>query len=114
MKYINQHIIYRTIIIALVMCLALPCSAKQDIKKVLNIPTFENVEKPNKTTTCQTLAEKSTQKTSLSFQKKMMKNNFFVIFLLVHNTRKLPNIKYKEKAFFSLVPIYILHEQYLI
>lgn len=67
---------------------------------MLNIPTFENVEKPNKTTTCQTLVEKSTQKTSLSFQKNMMKNNFFVIFLLVHNTRKLPNIKYKEKAFF--------------
>lgn len=114
MNWITQHIAFRTIVIALMMCLALPCSAKQDIKKALNIPTFENVEKPNKTTTCQTLVEKSTQKTSVSFQKKITENNFFPSFLSTEIPEKQFNINFKEQPLSSSVPIYILHEQYLI
>lgn len=114
MKYINQHIIFRTIIIALMMCLALPCSAKQDLKKALNIPTFENVEKPNKTVNCQTLVEKLSQKTSVSFQKKITENNFFFSFSSTEIPEKQFNINFKEQPLSSFVPIYILHEQYRI
>lgn|SRR5690606_5410961 len=114
MNWLNQHIVFRAIIITLMMCLAMPCSAKQDIKKALNIPTFENVEKPNKTTTCQTLVEKSTQKTSVSFQKKITKNISFISFLSIETPEKQLDINFTEQPLSSPIPIYILHEQYRI
>ncbi|MDY0091023.1 MAG: hypothetical protein RBR78_11740 [Flavobacteriaceae bacterium] len=112
MNRLNQHIVFRTIIISLMICLAMPCTAKQDFKKALNIPTYENVEKPNKTTTCQTLVEKSTQKTSVSFQKKITENKFFFSFLPTAIAEKKFNLNFTEQPLSSLVPIYILHEQY--
>ncbi|MDD3005557.1 hypothetical protein [Flavobacterium sp.] len=114
MKWLNQHIAFRTLIIALMICLTLPCSTKQDIKKALNIPTYENVEKPNKTTTCQTLVEKSTEKTSVSFQKKITENKFFLAFISTETSEKQSNINQRKQPLSSFVPIYILHEQYRI
>lgn len=110
MNWLNQHIVFRSIIIALMMCLAMPCSAKQDIKKVLNILTYENVEKPNKTSTCQVTVEKSTQKISVEKQKFQSENIFFFAFR--QTAEKHLDITICEQPLSLSVPIYILHEQY--
>jgi len=114
MKRLNQHIVFRTLIITLMICSAMPCSATQGIKKALNIPVYEHVEKPNKAATCQTLVERSTQKTSVSSPKKITGDKFFFAFLPTEITKKHFNINIKEQPLSPFVPIYILHEQYRI
>jgi|SRR5690554_1595961 len=110
MNWLHQNITFRSLIVILMISLTVPCSAKQDIKKVLNIPAYENVEKPNKTTTCQTVTEKSSQKTSV-VQKKITQQDFFQAFY-PSLTKKLSYLPIAERTLSSTVPIYILHEQY--
>jgi len=110
MKWFNQHTFFRSLIILLMICLAMPCSAKQDFKQALNIPTYENLEKPNKTTTCQITTEKTSQKTSIT-QQKATENNFFSAFY-TPLFEQISTLQFSEQPQSTLVPIYILHEQY--
>ncbi|MFA5556561.1 MAG: hypothetical protein WCY06_00845 [Flavobacteriaceae bacterium] len=110
MNWLHQNITFRWLIAILMISLVLPCSAKQDLKKVLNISTYENVNKPNKTTTCQTVTEKLSQETSV-VQQKISKHVFFQdVYLSL--TKKLVNLPFAGQTLSSTVPIYILHQQY--
>ncbi len=110
MIFLKKHTVLRLFIIFLMISLTLPCSAKQDFKKALNIPTLENIEKPNKTTTCQTLIETTSQKKNV-IEQKGENNNYFLIFYPFI----LPFITIQQKSEQPqsiTVPIFILHEQY--
>lgn len=112
MNWLNQHIVFRSILIALMMCLSMPCSAKQDIKKALNLTTYENVEKPNKNTTCQTVTEKSDREKWVTASKEIIENKTSFVFRLSEVFSENSDLYISEQPLSSTVPIYILHEQY--
>lgn len=118
MKRMIRPIFTKTIILLMTFFVCLPCFAKQEIKQILEIPFvhLENSEKSNKNLLCQSFTKKG--KINLSFsnpQKHIQKCNY--------NCGEIVSLRNSLQANFSpflnlkiasVVPIYILHEQYLI
>jgi uncharacterized protein YcfL len=118
MKLCIRPIFSKTIIILMMFFLCLPCSAKNEIKQSLNASAanIENTTKSNKLVVCQSFTKKATQKISVSFYKKNIQvhqNNYFFDFQqpLDAGLNATPFI---ENVVVASVPIYLLHEQYLI
>lgn len=118
MKLHTGHIFTKTIIILMTVFVCLPCSVKREIKQALNVPVapIEPSQKTNKTVICHTFTKDGNKKKSVSAQQKdvLKPNNTFDFYfqqtlLFQHNI-----FKFSESKFSAAVPIYILHEQYLI
>lgn len=92
--------------------LCLPCFGKREVKRAFNIPvaSLENTVKANELSTCQAFTKKKTQKFSAAYWKNdrpsypQNKLHFQQIF----------NTSCNKNEALTSVPIYILHEQYLI
>lgn len=98
--------------------ICLPCSLKREIKQALHIPVAQlnHTEKPNKTVVCQTLVQEENRETSVSFHKKDLQKQgsglrpgVYAALSIPHNT-----IPFAGTDVPIPIPIYILHEQYLI
>lgn len=113
-----RHIFIKAAIILMAFSICLPCSVKREIKQILDIPVsnLANTTKPNKTLVCQVFLKEITKKVSVSYQKKTPQKhpfNSFVAFFQ-NNIFKQHAVSFVEIQIATPVPIYILHEQYLI
>lgn len=96
----------------------LPCVAKKELKQVLNISVtdLEPKEKPNKSSICQEFSAKKGYSDFISSRKKEIKK-FNYNFGSVQNPPEVSHSKFspfEDIHIAASVPIYILHEQYLI
>lgn len=119
MHYQLKNILYRTIIILMLFFVCLPCSAKREIKLVLDIPVneFKNNQNNNLSVTCFITKHKTFKKALDSVKDKDLKKDFlsnFSDFQKVVTSSKIENTSFSEKKGFQIIPIYLLHEQYLI
>jgi hypothetical protein len=102
----------------MMLLLCLPCSVKQEVKLALDIPisNLESNAKPNQLVACQNFPQDVGQTYSIPFQKKEIQSLDYTSFIYF----KLSTVSYRYEAYTSknnissTVPIYILHEQYLI
>lgn len=115
MKGSIRHIFTNAIIILMTVFVCLPCSVKREIKQALDIPVA-HLDKPNKTIVCFSFTKADTQKSSVSCHKKDTPKidynysfTFFSFSILKHSASS-----FSEIRLVASVPIYILHEQYLI
>lgn len=96
----------------------LPCFAKQEIKQVLEIPFahLENSEKSNKNLLCQSFTKKEKIKFSSSNQQKYIQKCNYTCdeIVILHNSLQHNFSPFLNLKIASVVPIYVLHEQYLI
>ncbi len=113
-----RSVFSNALILLMTVFLCLPCSAKKEIKQAFNIPVehLGHPEKPDKAAVCQHFTRQETRKTSVSFQKKTAENHSFRFSItdyppctLQHKVSLLKDIKAPPS-----VPLFILHEQYLI
>lgn len=118
MKNNARHILTKTIIIMMAVFICLPCSLKREIKQALHIPVaqLKHAEKSDKTVVCQTLAQEENRKHSHSIQKKDIQKYGAGLGQDVYSTFAIPHISIPFTGIDIpiSIPIYILHEQYLI
>lgn len=118
MKSNVRHILTKTIIIMMAVFICLPCSLKREIKQALHIPVAQlnHTEKPNKTAVCQTLVQEENRKTFVSFFKKDIQKDSASFLPDVYSTHSISHttVPFAGTNVPILIPIYILHEQYLI
>jgi len=118
MKRMVRYIFTKAIIILMTFFVCLPCSAKKEFKQILEIPfsDLEASEKPNKNSICQTFTKSEKTKLSTSNQKKSLQkwNYNCDLTVILHKTLNLHFNPFLNFQIASSVPIYILHEQYLI
>jgi hypothetical protein len=118
MQLKNRHIFSKSILVLMMLLLCLPCSVKQEVKLALDIPisNLDSSAKPNQLVTCQNLTQDVSQTYSIPFQKKEIQSLDYTSFI----DFQLSTVSYRYEAYTSkndipsTVPIYILHEQYLI
>ncbi len=116
MKKSISFIFTHAVIILVMAFVSLPCSVKREIKQALNIPVSHS-EKPNQTIVCTAFVQEENRGISVSSQKKELKKKqlratgfaFLETSVLHQSVFAFPGINRP-----SPVPIYILHEQYLI
>jgi hypothetical protein len=118
MKLHTGHIFKKTIIILMTVFLCLPCSVKREIKQALNVPVapLEHSQKTNKAVICHTFTNDGNQKLSVSPQQKDVQKPNHIFDFAFQQTNLLQHhiFTFSEIKFSAPVPIYILHEQYLI
>lgn len=100
----------------MVLFVVLPCSLKRELKQSVLLSDVQHTVKPNSNITCQSFTkEKSRENNDLNQKKQLVKYscNFN---LVLYSAFKLPQIRFpfSEVKFAATVPIYLLHEQYLI
>lgn len=116
MKKSISFIFTHAVIILVMAFVSLPCSVKREIKQALNIPVSHS-EKPNQAIVCATFIQEENRSISISGKKKDVEKQhlqasgfvFRETTALHHPAFPFPGINHP-----SPVPIYILHEQYLI
>ncbi len=118
MKGNAQHTFIKTIVILMMFFVCLPCTAKREIKQIFGIPLsgLQQSEKPNQAAACFVFNQKLNSKTTVVSQQKRAKTSkLFSAFLVSENVAFIQNVfgisVAKNKA---TIPIYLLHEQYLI
>lgn len=118
MKLYKGHFITKAIIILMTVFVWMPCTVKSEIKQAFDIPysAVENSSKPNKTAVCQSYTNEENRRLSVSsFQKNLQRlQEFSVVALQPNATLQHNYVTVSGKDIFLSVPIYILHEQYLI
>ncbi|KQB42699.1 hypothetical protein [Flavobacterium aquidurense] len=118
MQYGIRNIFSRTIIIMMLFFVCLPCTAKREIKLVLDIPINElkNNTNNDQSVVCFTAIDKTAKKTLGSLHDHDLKNypSRFTVFQHPRFTLKIPITSIWEKKSFKIIPVYLLHEQYLI
>lgn len=103
----------------MLLFVCLPCSAKREIKLVLDVPLNElkNDQNSNLSATCFINVNKNIKKALDSVKDKDLKKHFlsdFSDFQKVLTASKIQSTSFPEKKVFKIIPIYLLHEQYLI
>lgn len=116
MKSGIRHIFSKAIVILMLFFVCLPCSIKREIKQVLNISVADlgDAPKPNESAICEVYTRAMVQKNAVSFQKKNQQAyqyNYCSTFQLSTDQHQ---TSFSKNEVFIQVPIYILHEQYLI
>lgn len=113
-----RPIFAKVIIFLMTFLLGLPCAVKKDLKQVLNIAVsdLQQTEKPNKSIICPSYSVTEGTRNSVSHQKKEVKRfdcDFSGIIYLseVSDCDRTP---FSNVHFVTAIPLYILHEQYLI
>jgi hypothetical protein len=113
-----RHIFTKTIIILMTIFVSLPCTVKREVKQALNIPlsSLEHSQKPNKAIVCQNFTKDKNQNLSVSYHKKnILKSHDSNPFALQQIQQlKHDSFLFSKTKINAPVPIYILHEQYLI
>lgn len=90
----------------------MPCTAKQELKRAFHIPIQEQIDKPNQTNICTVTIEGIATKTIATFeQANNLRESKIAHAALIVQTCVYDN---PQRSFYATVPIYILHEQYLI
>lgn len=96
----------------------LPCSIKREIKQALNVPVsqLKHSEKPNNVATCQTFTKEEKRKISVSCQQNNLHKNDYYLDRASYKSSNLQynNLPLSTTKFAVPIPIYILHEKYLI
>jgi len=101
----------------MLLLLCLPCSAKREIKLALDIPLNEIENKFSSSQYGICFETAVTKKVSGSFQFKAVKKyhcDNFSVFQQVILTSPRFSTSFPEKKVSKIIPIYLLHEQYLI
>lgn len=115
---ITKNIFTRTIMVLMMVFVCLSCAIKREIKQTLNIPiaSLEHSEKPDKTIVCANFTKNDGQKSSKSYQKKDLQKHHTTFNFAFHqiNLLKLTIFPLSGAKTSVPIPIYILHEQYLI
>lgn len=116
MKKNNNSIFTNAIIFLMALFVVLPCSLKQQLKQRVLISDVQHTVKPNANRTCQSFTkEKSRKNYDLNQKKELVKYSYnfnlplFAVYKLPQN-----RFPFSEVKFAPTVPIYLLHEQYLI
>lgn len=115
MNKFKRHIFPHTIIALMMVLFCLPCPVRQNIKQALDLP-IERFEKPEKTTICQSttvdvflnVIDESLEKVITGDE---ISSSSIVKPVTFHHHSKITH--WTRKRFVS-VPIFLLHEQYLI
>lgn len=118
MKFSNRPFFTQVIVILMTFLVGLPCAVKQDFKEVLNIAVSDLTqnEKPNKSIVCPSFSKTENKNHSVSFQKKEVQK-FDYNFGGIQHSSDVSYFNFHPFADIQIatsVPIYILHEQYLI
>lgn len=115
MKVKNRHILTKFIIIALMAVICLPCPIRQEIKQVLDIPVEQSdqLENLEKTAICQSVTidenwHTSDQQTEVGCDAEKIPH---IDVRIASDVGSIPLLSHPPV---TPVPIYILHEQYLI
>ena len=117
MKF-SRPIFTKVIIILMTFLVGLPCDLKKDFTEVLNISVSDlgQTEKPNKSIDCPSSSKTESNNNSVSFQKKEVQK-FDYNFGRISYLSEVDHLNFHAFADLQIaasVPIYILHEQYLI
>lgn len=108
----------KMIILTMILLVCVPCPVKREIKLALNIPVSnqEQHSKSNKTTNCQSFAEKTNHsKNSVSKQLLKPVSSSFTEHFGAERRATISPILYPDYPVpGTKVPIHILNEQYLI
>ena len=118
MKTSNRAIFTQVIVILMIFLMGLPCAVKKDFKEVLNIAVsdLKQNEKPNKSIVCPSFSKTENNNNSISFQKREVQK-FDYNFGGIQHSCEVSHVNFHPFADLQIaasVPIYILHEQYLI
>ena len=113
-----RPIFTKVIILLMTFLVGLPCAVKKDFKEVLNISVSDlgQTEKPNKSIVCPGFSKTENNNNSVSFKKKEVQK-FDCNFGIIHYSSEIYHFNFHPFADLQIaasVPIYILHEQYLI
>ncbi|MCA1764289.1 MAG: hypothetical protein LC664_15045 [Flavobacteriales bacterium] len=110
------HIFTRAIIYLVVIFLSVPCSAKRDIKRDLDIPVgTSKAEKPNKSIACLSFQTVAQQVSTIEYDRLTPVPAFEQVDLYTPLFADSLQIIYASPGDFrSGVPLYIINEQYLI
>lgn len=112
-----RFIFTKVIVILMTFLLGLPCAVKKDFKQVLNIAILdlEQNEKPNRAIVCEFFSKKGNYSIPVSFQKGIQKFNYhFGAVKYSSEASHFNSHPFADLQIVASVPIYILHEQYLI
>lgn len=120
LTYTANKILAKSAIYVMAILLFLPCTIKQEIKQVLDVPVsqMERFEKPGKTAICQSVTVDEVRTVFESNAENDSKS-----FTDASSLASRPQIYYKsssdahplrEKPFTSPIPIFVLYERYLI
>ncbi len=116
---IDTHHFYKKVIVFLLAALVcLPCTVKREIKQAFDIPVAQLnfFEKANKATLCPMGVQDNSSKISIAATKKLAASHYPTIAGNFCREKYLsclmPPGQREQKT--DIVPIYILHEQYLI
>jgi hypothetical protein len=118
MQYGIKNILSRTLIVLMLIFVCLPCTAKREIKLVLDIPVNQLKNNLNTdSSVCFITIDKTAKKVSGLLQKHGLKNTYssrFAVFQQTVISFTTPKTSVREKKTFKIIPVYLLHEQYLI
>lgn len=119
MKRSIRHIIAKTAIILMTVMICLPCTVKQEIKQALDVPIsqLERFDKQTKAAVCQSITIDETRKgsdvnhenESTKYIGELQSPPIPSIYTVLHNSLPQSHLEYSTP-----VPIFVLHEQYLI
>lgn len=118
MQYGIRNIFSKIIIIMMLFFVCLPCTAKREIKLVLDIPVNELKNNLNtNSSVCFITIDKTAKKVSGLLQDHDLKKTYpsrFAVFQHITIALKTPITSIWKKKAFKIIPVYLLHEQYLI
>lgn len=118
MKISMKSIFKKVIVILVTFLVGLPCAVKKDFKTGLNLSLsdLEPTEKPNKSVVCPNFLKTESKNNSVSFQKKELQkfDSNFGILPQLPEFSPINLLTFADIQVSATVPIYILHEQYLI
>ncbi|QHC86192.1 hypothetical protein AS589_16045 [Empedobacter brevis] len=118
MKISIRPFFTKVIVILMTFMVGLPCAVKKDFKEVLNIPVSDlgQAEKPNKSVVCSSFSKTESNNNSVSYKKKEIQKFDYKFGRIQYSSEVLYFIfsPFEDVEFTASIPIYILHEQYLI
>lgn len=114
----TKAIFTKLILLLFVGLLCLPCTAKREFKLAWNLPTapIEQAGKLTKTLVCASYSSATSKTTAQKKQQKTPANFGTLRSFYAKNTRYISPcpFNYDQNKRFNAVPVYLLHEQYLI
>lgn len=118
MKISIRPFFTKVIVILMTFMVGLPCAVKKDFKEVLNIPVSDlgQAEKPNKSVVCSSFSKTESNNNSVSCKKKEVQKFNYKSGSIQYSSEISYFIfsPFADVEFTASIPIYILHEQYLI
>ena len=120
LTYHFNKILAKSAIYVMAILLCLPCALKQEIKHVLDVPAsqLERFEKPEKAAICVSMTVDEVRSTFGSNVENesiyFTKASSFIPRPQIYQKASHDTYPTRGKPFFSPIPIFVLHERYLI